>query len=65
MVVDNGAADDSVARVRETFALVELIETVQTIGFAGSCNISIRRARAQGADFIRATISLFAGTSSK
>jgi GT2 family glycosyltransferase len=43
MVIDNGSTNDSVARIREAFPLVELIEAVDNLGFSGSRNIGIRR----------------------
>src|SRR5579863_8615618 len=52
IVIDNGSTDDSPALIREAFPDVELLETGQNLGFAGGCNVGIRRALAQRADFI-------------
>ena len=52
VVVDNGSTDDSVARIREAFPDVELIETGANLGFAGGCNAGIREAIRGGAAFV-------------
>jgi GT2 family glycosyltransferase len=52
LVIDNGSTDDSAALIREAFPEVEVLETGQNLGFAGGCNVGIRRALAQRADFI-------------
>jgi GT2 family glycosyltransferase len=52
IVVDNGSTDDSASRLRRQFPALELIETGKNLGFAGGCNVGIRRALDQGADFI-------------
>ena len=52
MVVDNGSTDDSAARIRKDFPSVELIETGKNLGFAGGCNVGIRQAIREGAEFI-------------
>jgi GT2 family glycosyltransferase len=52
VVVDNGSTDDSVSRIREAFPGIELIETGKNLGFAGGCNIGIRWALRQGANFV-------------
>jgi GT2 family glycosyltransferase len=52
IVVDNGSTDDSVARICEAFPAVKLVETGKNLGFAGGCNVGIREALAEGADFI-------------
>ena len=52
IVVDNGSTDDSASRLRRQFPALELIETGKNLGFAGGCNVGIRQALDQGADFI-------------
>lgn len=52
MVVDNGSTNDSVARIREAFPEVLLIETDANLGFAGGCNVGIRHALSKGAQYI-------------
>lgn len=54
LVVDNGSTNDSVARLRRHDAPIpfELIETHQNLGFAEGNNVGIRRALAQGAEFV-------------
>jgi len=52
IVVDNGSTDDSASRLRRQFPALELIETGKNLGFAGGCNVGIRQALGQGADFI-------------
>jgi len=51
VVVDNGSTDDSCARLRDAFPRVEVIETGKNLGFAGGCNVGIRRAMDDGAEF--------------
>ena len=52
IVVDNGSTNDSVLRLRSEFPWANLIETGKNLGFAGGCNVGIRRALADGADFV-------------
>jgi len=52
LVVDNGSADDSVARIRTQFPSVEVIETGRNLGFACGTNVGIRRAIEQDAAFV-------------
>jgi GT2 family glycosyltransferase len=52
LVVDNGSTDDSAQSIRRGFPAVELIETGRNLGFAGGCNVGIRHALAEGADFV-------------
>jgi hypothetical protein len=52
VVVDNGSTDDSASRLRGEFAEVKFIETGKNLGFAGGCNVGIRHAFAEGADFV-------------
>ena len=52
LVVDNGSNDNSVGQLREGHPEVEVIESGANLGFAGGCNIGIRRALDAGADYI-------------
>jgi GT2 family glycosyltransferase len=52
IVVDNGSTDDSVRHLRIEFPGLTLIETGKNLGFAAGCNVGIRRAFADGADFV-------------
>ncbi|HQY93240.1 glycosyltransferase family 2 protein [Caldilinea sp.] len=49
IVVDNGSADDSVARVRSAFPAATLLATGQNLGYAGGNNVGIHHALGQGA----------------
>jgi GT2 family glycosyltransferase len=51
-VVDNGSTDDSVSRLRNEFSWITLIETGKNLGFAAGCNVGIRHALAEGANFV-------------
>jgi GT2 family glycosyltransferase len=52
VVVDNGSTDDSCARLRNAFPSVEVIQTGKNLGFAGGCNVGIRQALEDGAEFV-------------
>ncbi|MEM3795628.1 MAG: glycosyltransferase family 2 protein, partial [Thermoprotei archaeon] len=52
LVVDNGSMDDSVTRIRVAHPEVPIIETGRNLGFSGGCNVGIRRALEEGADYI-------------
>lgn len=52
IVVDNASTDDSRARLAEMGPRAKLIANKKNAGFAGGCNIGIRDALAEGADFI-------------
>src|ERR1700722_1738372 len=52
IVVDNGSTDDSVSRIREAFSWVEIVPTDNNLGFSRGCNVGIRRALAEGADYV-------------
>jgi len=52
LVVDNGSTDDSVARIRERYPGVLLIETGQNLGFSAGNNVAIRYALERGADYV-------------
>jgi GT2 family glycosyltransferase len=50
--VDNGSADGSVEAVRDGHPDVHLIENGRNLGFSGGCNVGIRWALAQGAEWV-------------
>lgn len=52
LVVDNGSTDDSVTRIRAAHPEVPIIETGCNLGFSGGCNVGIRRALEEGADYV-------------
>lgn len=52
LVVDNGSGDDSVVRIADRYPDLDLLETGANLGFAGGCNVGIRRALEQGADYV-------------
>jgi GT2 family glycosyltransferase len=55
IVVDNGSTDDSAERLRAELGDrgdITLIETRANLGFAGGCNIGIRRALDDGAEYV-------------
>jgi GT2 family glycosyltransferase len=53
LVVDNASTDGTVAAVRERYGeRVAIIENSANLGFAAGNNVAIRRALADGADFI-------------
>lgn len=52
LVIDNGSTDDSVARIKEQFPEIELIETGKNLGFAGANNLGILHALNRGAEFV-------------
>ena len=52
LVVDNASSDDSVVRIRGSFATVEVIRTDKNLGFSGGNNVGIRRALSEGADYV-------------
>jgi len=52
LVIDNASTNDSVAKIREAFPSVELIESDVNLGFGGGCNLGISRALSRNADFV-------------
>ncbi len=54
IVIDNGSTDDSIPTLRALAARAgfQLIETGENLGFPGGCNVGIRRALADGADYV-------------
>jgi GT2 family glycosyltransferase len=52
IVVDNGSTDDSVAAVRSKFPGAAIVETGSNLRFAGGNNAGVRRALADGTEYI-------------
>lgn len=52
VLVDNGSTDGTLATVAMYFPEVERIANPQNLGFAAGCNVGLRYALAQGAEFI-------------
>lgn len=52
IVVDNGSADQSVARIREAYPGIQLLGSDRNLGFGGGVNIGMRAALREGAEFI-------------
>jgi GT2 family glycosyltransferase len=52
IVVDNGSTDDSVSRIREAFPWVEVVLAGKNLGFPCGCNVGMRRALPEGADYV-------------
>lgn len=52
VLVDNHSSDGSVAKIRQVFPALEILETPANLGFGGGCNVGMRHALAQGADYI-------------
>lgn len=50
--VDNGSSDGSDVAVERGFPAVELIRVGENLGFAGGCNLGIRRALERGTDWV-------------
>ena len=52
VVVDNDSTDDSVPQIRQAFPDLAIIEAKKNLGFAGGCNLGIRQALRDGAEFV-------------
>jgi GT2 family glycosyltransferase len=52
VVVDNDSTDDSVSQIRRAFPDVAIIEAEKNLGFAGGCNLAIRQALQDGAEYV-------------
>ncbi len=52
IAVDNGSGDGTAAAIREGHPWVDLVEAGANLGFAGGCDLGLRRALADGADFV-------------
>jgi hypothetical protein len=47
VVVDNGSTDGSVASAQQTFPEIAVLRVEENIGFAGACNLGIRKTRGE------------------
>ena len=52
LVLDNASDNNAVAQLRAAFPQLELIALERNLGFAGGNNVGIRRALAEGADYV-------------
>ncbi len=52
VAVDNGSRDGTVARIREGYPDVTVIETGANLGFAGGNNVALRRTLEAGGDYV-------------
>ena len=52
IVVDNGSVDHSVSKLKQQFPQINLIQSETNLGFAVGCNLGIREAIKQGAEFL-------------
>ena len=52
LVVDNGSTDGSADHLRTALPAIELLQTGANLGFGGGCNVGIRHALAQGAEYV-------------
>lgn len=52
LLIDNASFDDSLVRFKERLSGIDLIESPENLGFSGGCNLGIRRALADEADFV-------------
>ncbi|WP_180128975.1 glycosyltransferase family 2 protein [Rhodoferax sp. BLA1] len=52
LIVDNDSTDDSVKQIRAAVPGIELLQSGDNLGFGGGCNVGIRRAIAEGADYV-------------
>ena len=52
VLVDNSSTDGSVDHLQRALPSVELLQAGANLGFGGGCNVGIRHALAQGAEFV-------------
>jgi GT2 family glycosyltransferase len=52
VVIDNGSSDGSEEFLRRNLKEVEIIQSGANLGFAGGCNVGVRYALEQGADYV-------------
>ncbi len=52
VVIDNGSTDGSESFLRSHLAGVEIIQSGRNLGFGGGCNIGLRQAMQQGAQYV-------------
>ena len=51
-MVDNHSSDDSVAQILQAHPTLTVLQTGANLGFGGGCNVGIRHALIQGADYV-------------
>jgi len=52
VVVDNASTDGSVEHIREAFPALKILQSGANLGFGGGCNVGIRLALDQGAEYV-------------
>src|SRR3990172_3425748 len=53
VVIDNGSkGDDALALKAEFNGFADIVQNRENLGFAGGCNVGIRRALAEAADYV-------------
>lgn len=52
LVIDNGSDDDSVSRLRDALPASDFVSLPENLGFAAGCNLGIRRALEQHAEYV-------------
>lgn len=52
LVIDNGSDDDSASRLRRALPASDFIALPENLGFAAGCNLGIKRALAERADYV-------------
>jgi len=52
LVLDNASENDAVVQLGRAFPHLELVELERNLGFAGGNNVGLRRALAEGADYV-------------
>ncbi len=52
LLVDNGSTDDSLAQFSKVMPTVRLLQTGANLGFGGGCNVGLRQALADGAEYV-------------
>jgi GT2 family glycosyltransferase len=52
LVVDNDSTDDSVKQIKAAMPGIELVQSGANLGFGGGCNVGIKRALAEGSDYV-------------
>ncbi len=52
LIIDNASTDDSVVRIQTAYPDIPIIINERNLGFGGGCNVGIRHALQQGADYV-------------
>lgn len=52
LIVDNASTDDSVAQISKAMPGIAVLQTGANLGFGGGCNVGMRHAMAQGAEYL-------------